>query len=81
MDTKPNYRFFHRDHLLICRPHEQDDGRFQARVAIAAMGGMKTRTQRFLDLASFDSHDAAVEHAHSAGIEWVEKNVPSVVGF
>lgn len=75
---KPNYRSFYRDHLLHCEPQGQDDGRFQARVAISALGGMRTRAQRFLDLAVCDSHDAAVEHARLAGMEWVDKNVPSI---
>lgn len=76
-----NYRSFYRDYMLTCRPQVQDDGRFQARVAISAVGGMKTQTQRFLDLACFDSHDAAVEHARLAGMEWVDKNVRSVAGY
>lgn len=70
------YRYFYRNHLLICRPFEEDDGRFQARVAIAAMGGLKTQRQRFLDLDSFATHDEAVAFAHQAGIEWIDENVP-----
>jgi len=66
---KPNFRSFYRDHMLTCRPQAQDDGRFQARVAISAVGGIKTQTQRFLDLTCFDSHDEAVEHARLAGTE------------
>ena len=42
------------------------------------MGGLKTQTQRFLDLSSFDSHDEAVEHARLAGIGWVDKHVASI---
>jgi len=76
--NESDYRSFYRDHLLTCRPQAQDDGRFQARVAISALGGLKTQTQRFLDLAMFDSHDAAVEHARLAGMEWIDENVPSV---
>ena len=71
---KPDYRSFYRDHMLTCRPQPQDDGRFQARVAISALGGLKTRAQRFLDLAVFDSHDEAVAHARTAGMEWIDKH-------
>ncbi len=78
--TTPNYRSFYRDHMLHCRPQTQDDGRFQARVAISSVGGLKTQAQRFLDLEMFDSHDEAVEHARLAGMEWVDKNVRSVAG-
>ncbi|MDP9043474.1 MAG: hypothetical protein M3O01_01560 [Pseudomonadota bacterium] len=70
-----NYRFFHRDHLLSCRPFQQDDGRWQARVAIAALGGGKTRAQRFLDLDAFDSHDDAVAFAKEAGVAWVDRTL------
>ncbi len=75
---KPNYRSFYRDHMLTCRPQPQDDGRYQARVAISALGGLKTRAQRFLDLAVFESHDEAVEHARAAGMDWVDKNTRSI---
>jgi len=67
-------RIFYRDHLLGCRPLQMDDGRFQARVVITAMGGSKTRSQRFLDLDIFDSEEAAIERAHQAGIEWIDIN-------
>lgn len=77
---KSDYRSLYRDHTLHCRPQTQDNGRFQARVAISAHGGTKTRTQRFLDLAFFDSHDEAVEHARLAGMEWVDKDFRSVPG-
>ena len=76
MDTS-NYRLMYRDYMLHCGPQPQGDGRFQARVAISAMGGMKTRAQRFLDLAVFDSHDAAVECARVAGVEWVDNSLRS----
>lgn len=74
---KPTYRLFYRDHMLTCRPESQDDGRFQARVAIAAMGGFKTRAQRFIDLGVFMSHDDAVRCAESAGKEWVDNAMRS----
>lgn len=77
---KSNYRSFYCGHMLTCRPQAQDDGRFQARVAISALGGIKTQMQRFLDLTCFDSHDEAVEHARLAGMEWIDKNVRSVAG-
>lgn len=77
MDTT-NYRSFYREYMLTCRPQPQDDGRFQARVAISAMGGLKTRAQRFIDLGTFDSHDDAVQCARVAGMEWVDNNARSV---
>lgn len=74
----PNYQTLYRDHLLSCRPQSLDDGRYQARVAIASLGGQKTRAQFFLDLETFDSHDAAVARARTAGTEWVDKQAASV---
>lgn len=67
-------RTFYRDHLLGCQPLRLDDGRFQARVVITAMGGSKTRSQRFLDLDIFDSEEAAIERAHQAGVQWIDIN-------
>jgi hypothetical protein len=73
---KPNYRSFYRDHMLSYRPKLLQDGRFQAQVAISAMGGLKTQAQRFLDLETFDSHDEAVAFARESGMQWIDKNVP-----
>jgi hypothetical protein len=73
---KSNYRTFYRDYMLSVRPQLLDDGRYQAKVAIAAMGGLKTQAQRFLDLDTFDSHDDAVAFAREAGMQWIDKNVP-----
>ncbi len=67
-------RIFYRDHLLGCQPLQMDDGRFQARVVITAIGGSKTRSQRFLDLEIFDAEEAAIERAHQAGIQWIDIN-------
>ena len=67
-------RIFYRDYLLGCQPLQLDDGRFQARVVITAMGGSKTRSQRFLDLEIFDAEEAAIERAHQAGIQWIDIN-------
>lgn len=64
--------------MLHCQPQALEDGRYRASVAISALGGLKTQTQRFLDLAIFDSHDEAVEHARAAGMDWVDKNVRSI---
>lgn len=66
-------RQLYRDHLLSCSAVPTDDGRYQARVAVAAIGGERTRAQRFLDLEVFDSEDAALAHAKQAGCEWVDK--------
>ena len=67
-----NTRTFYRDYLLNCQPMRQDDGRYQARVVITSLGGDKTRSQRFLDLESFESQEAAVERARQSGMDWID---------
>ena len=67
-------RSFYREHMLSCGSMRLEDGRFQARVAITSLGSQKTCAQRFLDLESFASHEAAVERALRAGKEWIDAN-------
>ena len=66
-------RAFYRGYLLSCQP-SQLEGRYQARVVITLLAGDRTRSQRFIDLESFDSESAAVERARLAGIEWIDLN-------
>jgi hypothetical protein len=71
-----NDRQLYRDHLLSLSAVPLDDGRFQARVAIAAISGERTRAQRFLDLDGFATVQEALDHARQAGKEWVDKQMP-----
>ena len=73
MDT-PSRRLFYREHLLNCSAMCMDDGRHQARVAIAAVSGERTRAQVFLDLGLFATAAEAVAHAEQSGKEWVDNN-------
>jgi hypothetical protein len=67
-------RSFYRDYMLSCQPTRLDDGRYQARVVITSLGGDKTRSQRFLDLESFESEEAAIVRSRQAGMEWIDFN-------
>ena len=67
-------RSFYRDYMLSCQPTRLDDGRYQARVVITSLGGDKTRSQRFLDLESFESEQAAVLRSRQVGMEWIDFN-------
>lgn len=67
-------RSFYRGYMLTCQPMRLDDGSYQARVAITSMQPDKTRAQRFLDLDPFESHEASVEGALRAGMDWVDTN-------
>jgi hypothetical protein len=69
------HRFLHKDFVLSCAPTPIEGGRFQAHVAITYLGGERTRSQRFIDLAEFDTEAEAVEHARQAGIEWVDRHL------
>ena len=71
-DLDQDLRVLYKGHLLSCRPAQQDEGRYQARVTIICASGQKTVSQHFLDLESFASFDDAVARAHAAGVEWVD---------
>lgn len=79
--SNPNYQSLYREYLLSCRPQPLDDGRYQARVAIASLGGSRTRAQHFLDLETFASHDEAVAHAMAAGSHWVDAQLASAAAL
>ena len=66
----------YRGHLLSPSAVPLDDGRFQARVAVAAISGERTRAQRFLDLDTFATAEDAIAHARQAGMEWVDERMP-----
>jgi hypothetical protein len=51
-----------------------ENGRYRARVAIMALDGTRTRSQRFLDLEVFDSQDAAGERAVRVARAWIDAN-------
>ena len=65
----------YKDFMLNCKPFKQDDGRFQARVAVFYLGGERTRSQRFLDFEDFDTEAQAVAHAHREGMAWVDQHI------
>lgn len=69
-----NTRTFYRDYMLSCQPTRLDDGRYEARAVITALGGGRTRAQRFLDLETFESEEAAIERARLAGVDWIDAN-------
>ena len=79
IDSKPEHiatpkslRQIHRDHHLSCSAMRMDNGRYQARVAIADLRRQHTPTQSFLDLEVFDQASEAINYALSRGIAWVE---------
>lgn len=69
LDKRSHYR----GHVLSCHPELQDDGRFQARVAITCLGADATPSQRFLDLDYCSTRQQAIERARLAGVAWVDR--------
>jgi len=51
-----------------------ESGRYRARVAIMALDGTRTRSQRFLDLEIFQTEAEANERAMAGAVAWIEAN-------
>lgn len=69
-------RSLYRGYLLSSQPMALEDGRCQARVGITSLAGDKTRSQRFLDLGTFDAEADAIECGLQAGMGWVDSHDP-----
>ena len=51
-----------------------DDGRYTARVAIMALDGSRTRSQRFVDLEVFRTKEEANARAVAGAMAWIDAN-------
>ncbi|MDQ6638462.1 MAG: hypothetical protein M3Z15_02205 [Pseudomonadota bacterium] len=51
-----------------------ENGRYRARVAIMALDGTRTRSQRFIDLEVFDTLAEAGERVVTVARAWVDAN-------
>jgi len=51
-----------------------DNGRYRARVAIMALDGSRTRSQRFLDLEIFPTPEEAGERVVNVARAWIDAN-------
>ena len=51
-----------------------ESGQYRARVAIMALDGTRTRSQRFLDLEIFRTHAEASERAVAVARSWIDSN-------
>jgi len=52
-----------------------ESGRFKARAAIMALGGERTRSQRFLDLETFATEEEATARVVAAARAWIDADV------
>jgi hypothetical protein len=70
------HRYLHRDFVLSCTPKQTEDGRFQVTVAVTYLGGERTRSQRFIDIAEkFATVEEAAANARAVGIEWIDQQL------
>jgi hypothetical protein len=53
---------------------QTESGQYRARVAIMALDGTRTRSQRFIDLELFPSRVEANERAMTVAKAWIEEN-------
>jgi len=51
-----------------------DNGRYRARVAIIALDGTRTRSQRFIDLEVFPSRAEAGDRVVTVARAWIDAN-------
>jgi hypothetical protein len=51
-----------------------ENGRYRARVAIMALDGSRTRSQRFIDLEIFHTREEAGERVVAVARAWIEAN-------
>jgi hypothetical protein len=54
-----------------------ENGRYRARVAIMALDGSRTRSQRFIDLEVFTSPEEAGERVVAVARAWIDANAGS----
>ena len=51
-----------------------ENGRYRARVAILALDGTQTRSQRFIDLEVFKTREEANERVITVARAWIDEN-------
>ena len=51
-----------------------DNGQYRARVAILALDGTRTRSQRFIDLEVFKTREEANERVITVARAWIDEN-------
>ena len=69
-DVKP--KRIYKGYIIADVSTPTDNGRYRARVAIMALDGERTRSQRFLDLETFPTEAEAKEQADVAAIAWID---------
>ena len=68
MNSNSYYKGYH----MACISSATDNGGFRARVAVMALDGQRTRSQRFLDMEVFPDRPQADARALAGGMEWID---------
>ena len=64
----------YKGHSFVSSPTQTESGKHRARVAIMALDGTRTRSQRFLDLETFPTESEAHGRAVTAARAWIDAN-------
>lgn len=67
-----NPRHLYQGYVFTDVSTRTEDGRYRARVAIVSLDGTRTRSQRFIDLEVFPTHEAALERIAVVARAWID---------
>lgn len=62
----------YRGHILLCAPLERPDGLYSAQVLVGSANGFNGS---FSELGTFESEQAAAQHAATWVMSWIDHNV------
>ena len=65
----------HRDFTVCDLTTQTEDGRYKARAAVMALGGIRTQFQRFLDFETFDTRAEATARAYAGARAWIDEEL------
>ncbi len=69
-----NERGFYKGYAFTDVSTQTEAGQYRARVAIMALDGTRTRSQRFLDLEIFRTREEASDRAIAVARAWIDEN-------
>jgi hypothetical protein len=68
-------RFEYKGYTVVDETIVVDDGRFRARIAILTLGDGRVRSQRFIDLETFQAEADARRRAVAGARAWIDAEV------
>ena len=76
-ETRLSARGIYRGYTFADVSTPMENGRYRARVAIMALDGSRTRSQRFLDLEIFHTRAEAGDRVVAVARAWIDANADS----